>query len=140
MVNQQMEAASKELCKNQEALVRVSKNRSKSPAKQKHSKFTRRGKDLHITLDITLRETSLGVRKEISYLDTRTAIVKRKGVSRPYGNRRRGYKWCTTSLPISAACKSPLHTNCKLHFTHHSYAPGLSSLNSSAEELLGRAV
>jgi hypothetical protein len=66
IVNQQIEAASKELCKNQEALIEKI---------------------------CTLPLIKPCVRKEISYLDARTAIVKRKGVSRPYGNRRRGYTY-----------------------------------------------
>ena len=109
LVNQQQEVASKEKCKNQEktleALIekgmndgseikfpRMSEQKPKQipgdvvlkVKQKKHSKYRRSGKDLHITLDITLKEALLGFRKEIQHLDSHTVIVKRTGVSRPF--------------------------------------------------------
>ena len=48
-----------------------------------HTVFTRKGKDLHMQMDITLREALLGFEKTVTHLDGHEVVVSQEGVSQP---------------------------------------------------------
>merc|ERR1711865_851718 len=53
-----------------------------------HSRFERRGNDLHITMEISLGESLVGFKKTIRHLDDREVEVSSQGITGPYDTKR----------------------------------------------------
>merc|ERR1712224_346486 len=51
---------------------------------KEHPRFTRRGNDLHMGIELTLKEALLGFSKTFKHLDGRDVTVSNKGVTKPF--------------------------------------------------------
>jgi DnaJ-class molecular chaperone len=52
-----------------------------------HSTFTRKGNDLHMTMEISLKEALTGFTRTVKQLDGRDILVEEKGVTGPYSTK-----------------------------------------------------
>jgi len=113
LVNQQQEVPSKEKCKEATttleaviekgmgdgAKITFERMSEQKPGEipgdvvfkvkvKKHARFTRRGNDLHMDMDISLTEALLGFKKTIRHLDGRSVELEVSGVTGPYETKR----------------------------------------------------
>uniref|UniRef100_A0A6U4WZX3 J domain-containing protein n=1 Tax=Hemiselmis andersenii TaxID=464988 RepID=A0A6U4WZX3_HEMAN len=52
-----------------------------------HSVFTRKGNDLHMTMEISLKEALTGFTRTVKQLDGREILVEEKGITGPYSTK-----------------------------------------------------
>jgi len=113
IVQQQEEVQSKEKCKNEETVLKASVERGMDAGseltfprmseqlpgqipgnivmtlKQKsHSRFTRRGNDLHMDMVVSLKEALLGFSKKFDHLDGHSVVIKADKITKPGETKR----------------------------------------------------
>mmetsp|Transcript_28740 Transcript_28740/g.42237 ORF Transcript_28740/g.42237 Transcript_28740/m.42237 type:complete len:358 (-) Transcript_28740:75-1148(-) len=54
---------------------------------KQHHQFTRKGNDLHMTMDISLRESLTGFSRIVKQLDGRDVVIEETGVTGPYSTK-----------------------------------------------------
>jgi DnaJ-class molecular chaperone len=109
MVNQQVEVKSKEKCKEQSVTLKATIERGHDDGAQiafprmseqkpgqipgdvifviktkDHARYTRRGNDLHMGIELSLKEALLGFSKSFQHLDGHEFTVEAQGVTRPF--------------------------------------------------------